>query len=100
MKEIRHEITPLLNKLFNLSLKLCKLPDDWKLINVSVLYKKGLKSKVNNYRPVALTCILCEVFESIISDHLITYFKQNNLFSNNNMVLFMGDLQKYNYLKY
>ena len=29
-----------------------------------------------------LTCIVCKVFESIISDHLITYLKQNNLFSN------------------
>ena len=25
---------------------------------------------------------MCKVFESIISGHLITYFKQNNLFSN------------------
>ena len=31
---------------------------------------------------MSLTCIVCKVFESIISDHLITYFKQNNLFSN------------------
>ena len=45
LKEIRHEITPLLNKLFNLSLTLCKLPDDWKLSNVSVLYKKGPKRR-------------------------------------------------------
>ena len=29
-----------------------------------------------------MTCIVCKVFESIISDHLITYFKQSNLFSN------------------
>ena len=46
LKEIRHEITPLLNKLFNLSLTLCKLPDDWKLSNVSVLYKKRSKNEV------------------------------------------------------
>ena len=39
-KEIWHEITPLLNTLFIFSLKLCKLRDDWKLSNVSFLYKQ------------------------------------------------------------
>ena len=41
------------------------VPLDWKLANISPIYKKGSQSMASNYRPVSLTClasklILCE----------------------------------------
>lgn len=39
------------------------------------------KSDVSNYRPISLTCIVCKILESLIRDHIMYYFKTNNLFS-------------------
>ena len=48
---------------------------------VTVLHKKGRKDSIENYRPISLTCILCKVMESIISDYIMTYFFEYDLFS-------------------
>jgi len=37
---------------------------------VTPLFKKGSKLHPGNYRPVSLTCISCEIMESIIRDHI------------------------------
>ena len=44
--------------------------------------RKGRKDKVNNYRPVSLTCILCKILESIIRDKVMEHFISNKLFTN------------------
>jgi len=46
------------------------LPDIWKSATVTPLFKKGSKLDPGNYRPVSLTCISCEIMESIIRDHI------------------------------
>ena len=45
--------------------------------------KKGSKSNVNNYRPISLTSVVCNVLESILIDKIMEYFKSNNLLSKN-----------------
>jgi len=47
------------------------LPDDWKLAEVTAIYKKGSKSDAGNYRPVSLTSVCCKVLESILRDHIM-----------------------------
>ena len=44
--------------------------------------QKGSKSSVTNYRPIALTSIICKSMESIIRDHIMDHFTRNKLFSN------------------
>ena len=42
------------------------IPNEWKLANVVPVFKKGNKSKVENYRPISLTCLVMKVFERIV----------------------------------
>ena len=51
LKELHHEIAPILTLIFNLSLEtgVIGLPLDWRSADVVPVYKKGSKSKACNY---------------------------------------------------
>ena len=55
------------------------VPDDWKMANITPIYKKGSKNCVENYRPVSLTSIPCKIMESIIKDDITTHLINNHL---------------------
>ena len=82
LKELTAVISLPLTILFNASLELGKLPDEWRTANITAIYKKGSRHVCGNYRPVSLTCIACKVLESIVREELIDYLKKNKLFSN------------------
>ena len=79
--ELRNVIVGPLTTLFCESMRQGLVPDVWKTSTVSVLYKKGRKDDIGNYRPISLTCIICKIMESIICDQVMDYFVINNLFS-------------------
>jgi len=81
LHEIRRELVCPLTCLFNKSMISGTLPEEWKSSLVSVLYKKGKKDCIENYRPISLTCICCKIMESVIRDYLMEYFMINKLFS-------------------
>jgi hypothetical protein len=55
------------------------LPSDWKLANITALYKKGKKTAPTNYRPISLTSVVCKVLESILCDALMEHLNGNHL---------------------
>ena len=59
LKELRLEIAPVIQLIFERSLATGELPSDWTKANASLIFKKGDKSDPANYRPISLTCILC-----------------------------------------
>ena len=51
---------------YSMSLAQGAVPDDWRLANVTPVFKKGEKYDAANYRPVSLTCICCKTLEHIL----------------------------------
>ena len=81
INELSNALTKPLCILFQTSLKTRKLLDAWKHAEVTSIYKKGNKTKAQNYRPVSLTSVICKILESIVRDHVIGHMVDNKLFS-------------------
>ena len=79
LKEVKNEICEPLSKLFNKSLTNGKVPSEWKMANVTPIYKKEDKSQPNNYRPISLTSVVCKIMETIIRDKVVNYLEENKL---------------------
>ena len=82
LKECSNELCKPLCTLFKESVKCGILPSDWKSATVTALFKKGDKRLPGNYRPVSLTCVICKVLESIITDEIVNFLDTHNLYSN------------------
>ena len=78
-EELRIEIAPVIQLIFEKSLATGKLPSDWTKANVTPIFKKGEKSDPSNYRPISLTCILCKVMEHIIASNLTAHLNKHNI---------------------
>ena len=70
-----------LSMIFQASLNSGKVPEDWKLANITPLFKKGKKNDPANYRPVSLTSVVCKVMERIIKDHLVDHIEKAKVMS-------------------
>ena len=74
-----HELSPVLAQIFSKSMEEGEVPADWRTANVTPIFKKGAKTKMENYRPVSLTSIPCKIMESIVKDSLMAYLEENSL---------------------
>ena len=68
--------------LYNCSISTGVFPEEWKLARVVPVFKKGIRSDVNNYRPISIIPIIAKVFEKAIYDQLYKYLSDNNMLSN------------------
>ena len=81
LKELANVLDKLLKILFQNTLTKGKIPEEWKHANVTAIFKKGDRNKPNNYRPVSLTCIICNIMESLIRDQVMSHMKKHKLLS-------------------
>ena len=70
-------IAPSLCKLFNKSLRLGSVPEEWKLANVVPVHKKGDKGQTENYRPISLLSIVSKVLERIVLTNIKYHLTQS-----------------------
>ena len=78
LKEIVEQISTPLAKVFTLSLEGI-VPSEWKEANFTLLFKKGLRNKPENYRPVSLTSVVCKLLETLIRDHMVEFLVKHKL---------------------
>ncbi len=79
LKEVAHELAPILTKIFQTSLDSGQLPEDWRRANVSPIYKKGDRTRAENYRPVSLTSVCCKVLEHVLHSHIMHHLDTHNI---------------------
>ena len=79
VKGIVEQISKPLAKLFNLSLEEGIVPSEWKEANITLLFKKGLRNKPENYRPVSLASVVGKLLETLIRDHMVEFLVKHKL---------------------
>ncbi|KAF1590602.1 UNVERIFIED_CONTAM: hypothetical protein FQV16_0005669, partial [Eudyptes robustus] len=77
LRELAEVLTKPLSTLYQQSWLTGQVPVDWRLANVTPIYKKGRKEDPGNYRPVSLTSVPGKVMEQIILS-AITWHVQGN----------------------
>ena len=79
MKFFAEDIAPILTFIFQQSLDTGTVPSDWRLANISPIFKKGDRSKASNYRPVSITSICSKLLEHVIFSNIMDHCDENNI---------------------
>ena len=78
-------------KLFNISLSLSSFPSEWKLANVTPVFKKDSPGILKNYRPISLISIVGKVMERCVYKHIYNFLLENRIISSNQSGFTFGD---------
>ena len=70
-----------IEKMLDLSPQTSKMPGEWKIGELSAIFKKVNRRSPLNYRPVSPTSIVCKLLESLVREETISHMWNNNLFS-------------------
>ena len=70
LKELATQLSKPLTLIFNNSLRLGKLPTDWKNCQITAIYKKG----ENVYRPVSLTSVVAKIIRDHAHNELLSKY--------------------------
>ncbi|KAF1454281.1 hypothetical protein FQV07_0012639, partial [Pygoscelis papua] len=77
LRELAEELAKPLSIIYQQSWLTGEVPDDWRLANVSPIYKKGQKEDPGNYRPVSLTSVPGKIMERFILRVLTRQVRDN-----------------------
>ena len=64
-----------LTVIFNASLQQGKVPSAWKVANVTLVFKKGDNTCVENYRPISLLSLVSKVLERCIHKKILPFLQ-------------------------
>ena len=67
--------------LFNASLRLRKVPDEWRKSTIKPIFKGGRKDRrdPSSYRPIALTSCVARTMEKVLNARILEYLQKNSL---------------------
>jgi len=75
LRELAEELAKILFVICQQSWLTGEVPDDWRIISVTHIYKKGQKEEPGNYRPVSLTLVLGKIMERFILSAVTEHVK-------------------------
>ncbi|KAK4824253.1 LOW QUALITY PROTEIN: hypothetical protein QYF61_012519 [Mycteria americana] len=79
LRELAEVLTKPLSILYQQSWLTGEVPIDWRLANVTPIYKKGQKEHLGNYRPFSLTSVLGKVMEQIILSAIMQHMQDKQV---------------------
>ena len=79
LREAADQIAPFLTYIYNQTLTSGTVPSNWKLANITAIYKKGDCTQAVNYRPVSLTSVCCKTMEHIIYRHVMSHLERHSI---------------------
>ena len=100
LKDLSNVIMLPLAMIYNASFQEGLVPQDWRIANVTPIFKKGSKSDAGNYRPVSLTSVICKVMESILKDALMNHITTNHILNDSQHGFMSGKSCLTNLLEY
>ena len=56
-----------------------EVPSDWRIANISPIFKKGDCCLPQNYQPISLTSTVSKILEHIISSHIMEHLERNHI---------------------
>jgi hypothetical protein len=74
------QLFPIITDIFNCCIESGIVPRDWKFAILTVLFKKGDRLDMNNYRGISVLPVLAKLFEKLLAEQITSYFIANNLF--------------------
>ena len=89
-KSISLLIVEPLCRIVNLSLVSGSFPTIFKIARITPIHKKGSKSSLKNYRPIASLSFLSKVFERCMTNRLLSFFHKFSLFSDSQFGFLKG----------
>ncbi|KAK4823087.1 hypothetical protein QYF61_025709 [Mycteria americana] len=79
LSELVEVLTKPLSILYQKSWLKGEVPVDWRLANVTCIYKKGWKKDLGNYRPVSLTLVPGKIMEQIFLSAIMRHVQDNQV---------------------
>lgn len=79
VKYVADVIAPVLTNIFNMCLTTSIFPVKLQVAKVVVLFKKGNRNELGNYRPVSILPIFSKVFEKIIHCRVLNFIETSNV---------------------
>ena len=83
--------------IYQQSLELGVIPDEWKLSKVTPIHKKGSRLSVENYRQVSLTIVACRILERIIRKHILQFLLKKPSNSKQSAWIFSSSVYPHKY---
>ncbi|KFQ72077.1 hypothetical protein N335_02796, partial [Phaethon lepturus] len=77
LRELAEKLAKPLSIIYQQSWLRREVPEDWRLVNVTPIYKKGQKEDPGNYRPVSLTSVPGKIMEQLILRVLVGHMQDN-----------------------
>ena len=79
LKETVAIIAEPLRRIFQTLLTSRELPAVWKIANITPVFKKGNRSKPENYWPISLTSVVIKILEHIVNDSILKHLTANKI---------------------